>query len=208
MSGFELAALWFAWALAGASPGPATLGIASTSMAHGRRSGLLFALGILTGGATWGIAAALGMSALMMANAWVFEVLRYVGAAYLIYLAAKSLHSAMSDKPGLTGKARSGTPWRIYTKGVLVHLTNPKAILSWGAIYAIALPPDASGSDLAFMFCFLYSGGVVVFISYAFLFSSQKVVQGYTRARRSFEGAFALLFGAAGLKILTTRVVA
>ena len=207
MSGFELAALWFAWALAGASPGPATLGIASTSMARGRRAGIIFALGILTGGATWGIAAALGMSALMLANAWVFEVLRYAGAAYLMYLAAKSLRSAMSDKPGLTGKAQSGTAWRIYSKGVLVHLTNPKAILSWGAIYAITLPPDASGADLTFMFCFLYSGGLVVFISYAFLFSSQKVVQGYTRARRWFEGAFALLFGAAGFKILTTRVV-
>ncbi len=206
MSWIELAAIWFAWVLAGGSPGPATLGIASTSMALGRRAGVIFALGILTGGATWGIAAALGMSALMMANAWVFEVLRYVGAAYLIYLAMKSLRSAMSEKPGLTGKAQAGTPWRIYTKGVLVHLTNPKAILSWGAIYAITLPPNASGADLAFMFCFLYSGGALVFLSYAFLFSSQKVVQGYTRLRRWFEGAFALLFGAAGLKILTTRV--
>ncbi len=208
MSGFELAAIWLAWVLAGASPGPATLGIASTSMALGRRAGFLFALGILTGGATWGIAAALGVSALMLAHAWVFEVLRYAGAAYLMYLAVKSLRSAMSDRPGLTGKAQTGTPSRIYAKGALVHLTNPKAILSWGAIYAITLPPDASGADLAFMFCFLYSGGVLVFLSYAFLFSSGKVVLGYTRMRRWFEATFALLFGAASLKILTTRIAA
>lgn len=206
MTGFELAAIWLAWVLAGGSPGPATLGIASTSMAYGRRAGLLFALGILTGGASWGIAAALGMSAIMMANAWVFELLRYLGAAYLMYLALKSLRSAMSSKPELAGKAQGGTGWRIYAKGVLVHLTNPKAILSWGAIYAITLPPEASGADLAFMFCFLYSGGVVVFLSYALLFSSARVVEGYTRLRRWFEGAFALLFGAASLKILTTRI--
>ncbi len=206
MSWLELSAIWLAWVLAGGSPGPATLGIASTAMALGRRAGLLFALGILTGGATWGIAAALGMSAVMLTNAWMFEVLRYAGAAYLMYLAAKSLRSAMSDKPGLTDKVQSGTPWRIYSKGVLVHLTNPKAILSWGAIYAITLPPTASGADIAFMFCFLYSGGVCVFLSYAVLFSSPKVVRVYTRMRRGFEAAFALLFGAAGLKILTTRV--
>ncbi|MFQ1701182.1 LysE family translocator [Loktanella agnita] len=206
MSWFELTAIWLAWVLAGASPGPATLGIASTSMALGRRAGVLYALGILTGGAVWGIAAALGMSAAMLANAWVFTILRYVGAAYLMYLAAKSLRSALSDKPRLTGRVQVGTAWRIYTKGVLVHLTNPKAVLSWGAIYAITLPPQASGGDLAFMFCFLYSGGAFVFISYAFLFSSGKIVQGYTGLRRWFEGAFALLFGAAGLKILTTRI--
>ncbi len=206
MSWFELAVIWLAWVLAGGSPGPATLGIASTSMALGRRAGVIFAFGILTGGGMWGVTAALGMSAVMLANAWVFEVLRYAGAAYLMYLAAKSLRSAISTKPGLMGKVQTGTPWRIYAKGVLVQLTNPKAILSWGAIYSVALPPHANGADLAFMFCFLYSGGVFVFVGYAFLFSSRKAVESYTRMRRWFEGAFALLFGVAGLKILTTRV--
>ncbi len=204
MSWFELTAIWLAWVVAGGSPGPATLGIASTSMALGRRAGLIFALGILTGGATWGIAAAFGMSALMMANAWVFEILRYAGAAYLMYLAVKSLRSALSEKPGLTGKVQGGTAWRIYGKGVLVHLTNPKAIFSWGAIYAITLPPQATATDLAFMFCFLYSGGMFVFLSYALLFSTPKVVHGYARLRRWFEATFALLFGVAGLKILST----
>jgi threonine/homoserine/homoserine lactone efflux protein len=206
MSGYELAALWLAWVLAGGSPGPATLGIASTSMAYGRRAGLIFALGILTGGAFWGIAAALGMSALMLANAWIAEALRYLGAAYLLFLAGKSLRSAMSQKEGLTGKAHAGSGGRIFAKGALIHLTNPKAILSWGAVFAIAVPAGGGLADLAFMFLFLYSGGILVFISYAILFSSPRVVAGYQRARRWFEGAFALLFGAAGLKILTTRL--
>lgn len=206
MSGYELAALWLAWVLAGGSPGPATLGIASTSMANGRRAGLIFAMGILAGGAFWGITAALGMSALMLANAWIAEVLRYLGAAYLLFLAAKALRSAMSDKASLTGQVQTGSGWRIFAKGALIHLTNPKAILSWGAVFAIAVPPGGSWGDLAFMFLFLYSGGILVFVSYAFLFSSARVVSGYQRMRRWFEGAFALLFGAAGLKILTTRL--
>ncbi|MBT8408749.1 MAG: LysE family transporter, partial [Alphaproteobacteria bacterium] len=63
--------------LAGGSPGPATLGIAGTAMASGRRAALAFALGILAGSASWGIAAALGLSAVMLANVWLFEVVRY-----------------------------------------------------------------------------------------------------------------------------------
>jgi len=205
MTGFELALLWFAWVLAGASPGPATLGIASTSMGLGRRAGLLFACGILLGGAVWGIAAALGMSALMLANAWLVAVLRYVGAAYLLYLGIKSMRSALSAQPSKMGAASSGSARKIFAKGALIHLTNPKAILSWGAVFAIALPPEAQPQDVAALFAFLYSGGICVFIGYAFLFSAPGVVAVYARARRWFEGTFAILFGAAGLKILLTR---
>ncbi len=207
MTGYELVLLWVAWILGGGSPGPATLGIASTSMNTGRRMGLMFSLGILFGSAFWGVAAALGMSAVMMTNAWVFETMRYVGAAYLLYLALKSLRSALSDKNALMGKAQSGSAARVFTKGALIHLTNPKAILGWGAIYAIALPATASVGDLFWMFGFLYSGSILVFIGYAFLFSSAGVVHVYQRMRRWFEFTFALLFGAASLKILTAKAL-
>ncbi|QUJ75756.1 LysE family transporter [Sulfitobacter albidus] len=208
MSGYELALLWFAWVLAGASPGPATLGIAGTSMTQGRRAGVIFALGILCGGAFWGIAAALGMSAVMVANVWVFEILRYAGAAYLLYLAVKSLRSALRRRAPLAPLSKGAVAaGRIFAKGALIHLTNPKAIISWGAVYAIALPAGSAPADLLWLFGFLYSGGIVVFLGYAVAFSSARVVAAYTRLRRWFEGGFALLFGAAGIKILTARIV-
>ncbi len=206
MTGYELILLWVAWVLAGGSPGPATLGIAGTSMNAGRRLGLVFALGILAGSAAWGIAAALGMSAIMLANAWVFEVIRYVGAGYLLYLAIKSARSALSAKAPLLQHGQSGAARRVFVKGALIHLTNPKAILSWGAIYAIALPPTATMSDLFALFGFLYAGSILVFIGYAFLFSTKGIVTAYARARRWFEAVFAALFGAAALKILTAKL--
>ena len=99
MTPLEFTLFLIAWGLAGASPGPATLAIASTSMNRGRAAGLAVAAGIVAGSATWGIGAALGMSAVMLANAWAVEILRYVGAAYLMFLGFKALKSAMSDKP-------------------------------------------------------------------------------------------------------------
>ena len=73
--------------VATASPGPATLAIAGTSMNSGRRHGMAIALGILTGSFIWSLSAAFGMAALMYANAWLFDLLRYFGAAYLLFLA-------------------------------------------------------------------------------------------------------------------------
>lgn len=206
MIGPEWAALWVAWVLAGGSPGPATLSIAGTSMNTGRRAGLIFALGILFGSASWGLAAAAGLSALMLANAWVFEVLRYCGAGYLLFLAAKSLRSALTPNAPLSQRAYGGTAWQIFSKGALIHLTNPKAILSWASIYSLVLPAGSAPAEVFGLFAFLYSGSILIFVGYAFLFSTPGVVAGYMRMKRGFELVFAGFFGFASLKILAARL--
>lgn len=205
MTGLELTLIWVGWVLAGASPGPATLGIAGTAMAEGRAQALAFATGILAGGAFWGLAAAFGMGAVMLTHVWVFTVIKYAGAAYLFYLAVKSLKSAFSDVVPGEGAVVKGARFTAFKRGALVHLTNPKAILSWGAVFAIVLPASAPMSQIFGMFAFLYSGGICVFIGYAFLFSTPAVVRFYRDARRWFEVAFAGFFGSASLKVLMVR---
>jgi len=203
----EFGAIWLAWMLAGGSPGPATMGIAGTAMSVGRRQAIAFALGILAGSASWGIAAALGLSALMLANAWVFEVIRYFGAAYLGWLALKALKRAVAPSAG----GPMGTPFQgsfrtLFAKGAAIHLTNPKAILSWGSIYAIIAPADATTGMLLGYFALLYGGSIIIFLGYAVLFSSERVVRKYARAQRWFDFVFAGFFGFASLKILTARL--
>jgi threonine/homoserine/homoserine lactone efflux protein len=203
----EFIAIWIAWLLAGGSPGPATMGIAGTAMASGRQSALFFALGILAGSASWGIAAALGLSAIMLANVWLFEVLRYAGAAYLGWLAIKALRNALkADQNTAVGTPFSGSPKSLFLKGTAIHLTNPKAILSWGSIYAIVAPATATPATLFGYFGLLYAGSILIFISYALLFSSGRVVRAYAKARRWFDLAFAGFFGVASFKILTARL--
>ena len=202
----EFVLILLAWAIGGGSPGPATLAIAGTSMNRGRRAGVAVAAGIVLGSATWGLAAALGLSALMAANAWIVEVLRYVGAAYLLYLAFKSARSAFSEKPLMPVAAGQGHLSRLFAKGLLVHLTNPKAILGWGAVFAIAVPVGATQVAIFETYGALLAVSCCVFFGYALVFSTPVFVRGYQRLRRLFEGAFALLFGLAGLKILTARL--
>ena len=76
---WEFLVLWVGWLIAGGSPGPATLAIAGTAMSRGRRNGFFVSLGILAGSASWGLAAVFGLSAIMLANVWMFELLRYAG---------------------------------------------------------------------------------------------------------------------------------
>ncbi|WP_171130554.1 MULTISPECIES: LysE family translocator [unclassified Ruegeria] len=199
-------AIWFAWLMAGGSPGPATMGIAGTAMNEGRRSGLVFALGICAGSASWGIAAALGLSAIMLANVWVFEVIRYVGVAYLSWLALKALRRAFNSDEVVMGRPVTGSLGTVFAKGAAIHLTNPKAILSWGSIYAIVAPENAGLSVLLAYFLMLYVGSLLVFIGYAFLFSSERMVRIYRNTRRWFDLAFAGFFGVASYKILTVRL--
>ena len=206
MTGFEFSLLLVAWAIGGGSPGPATLAIAGASMNRGRTAGLAVAAGVFCGSATWGLAAALGLSALMAANAWVVETLRYVGAAYLLFLACLDRIKTLSDKSLMPVAAGQGGLGRLYVKGLLIHLTNPKAILGWGAVFAIAVPVGASQISVLETYGALLSVSCGVFFGYALLFSTGMFVRGYQRLRRWFEGAFAVLFGLAGLKTLTARL--
>lgn len=200
---FPLPLILLGWVIGGGSPGPATLSISGTSMAHGRGMGLRLATGVIVGSATWGIAAALGFSAIMMSNAWLFNIIRYLGALYLLYLACKSLISAWRGHPS---KPQDISRVGAFGKGLMLHLTNPKAVLGWGAIYAVVLTPNAQPASVALLFGALILTSMTVFWGYAILFSSAPIARGYARLKRWFDLVFGLMFGLASLKLLTTKL--
>ncbi|MBW3098725.1 LysE family translocator [Pseudohoeflea coraliihabitans] len=193
--------------VAGVSPGPATLALAGTSMASGRGAGLALASGITTGSLIWSVAAALGLGAMMLANAWVFDLVRYFGAAYLMYLAVKAARSAFSANAAAT-RSLSGGRRTLYAKGLALHLTNPKAILFFGSLYSLGLPADTSAGDLGLVILAVGVLSTVLFHGYALVFSSRLMTRLYLRMRRWLEAAFAIGFGTASLKILTARLQA
>lgn len=190
-----------------ASPGPATLAIANTSMSHGRTSGLLLASGILTGSFFWSCAAALGMGAVMYANAWLFDMLRYFGGAYLLYLAYKSFLSMRQKEIRVESNGRVEERGnRLYLRGLMIHLTNPKAILFLGSIYALGVPKTSHMLDLLPLILLLGMQSAVVVFGYAILFSNTNIRRGYFKLKRLFDGVFTLFFGVAGVKVLLSRI--
>jgi len=192
--------------VASASPGPATLAIADTSMQSGRRAGLALALGVSTGSLTWSIAAAIGLAAIMASSAWALEVLRYVGAAYLMLLALKSARSAIMRPAAVPHVKAEPSPVRAYAKGLALHLTNPKPILFFGSLYTLGVSPRTSLPELVIVIALVGLQSTTIFTGYAWLFSNGRVARGYMRLRRWFEGAFAAIFAGASLKVLTSRL--
>ena len=141
-----------------------------------------------------------------MANAWVFEVVRYAGAGYLLFLAYKSARSALTRHEVNTSVVVAATLRQAYVKGLALHLTNPKAVLFFGSLYAVGIPAGSPPEALATVIAAIGAQSFVVFHGYALIFSSGVTTRAYTRLRRGFEAMFAVGFGAAGLKVLTTRI--
>lgn len=113
-------------------PGPSVLYIVSRSLAQGRSAGIVSALGIEVGGLVHVAAAALGVSAVLASSATAFAVVKYAGAAYLIYLGIKKL-LAGADGPTRPDSARG----RLFWEGVLINVLNPKV-----AIFFLAFLPQ------------------------------------------------------------------
>ncbi|MEV5408078.1 LysE family translocator [Thermopolyspora sp. NPDC052614] len=118
-----------------AIPGPAVIYIVTRSVAQGRSAGLLSVLGIHAGSVAHVIAAALGVSAVLAASATAFTIVKYLGAAYLIWLGVRKLLSRPHAPE--TGELPHASNRRVFTEGVIVNVLNPKV-----AIFFLAFLPQ------------------------------------------------------------------
>ncbi|NVJ97750.1 MAG: LysE family transporter [Alphaproteobacteria bacterium] len=192
---------FLAYIIGTASPGPATLTIMMTAAGKGRAAALRLAVGVICGSIVWGVVATIGLSVAMSEIATFLYALKFVGGAYLLWLAWQSISAAMhADAP--TGTAVRGS---YFLKGFLLHLTNPKAVLVWGSILTIGITPQSPTwvPPVILLVCSFLGAGV--FVLYAVLFSTKKAMAGYIKARRPIQAACGALFGAAGLKLVMSR---
>lgn len=108
-------------------PGPAVMYVVSRSIGHGRAAGLVSVMGIVVGTLFHVVAATLGLSALLASSALAFQFVKYLGAAYLIYLGIKTLRRGDAQ---LVETAKGELRLvHLFGQGVLVNLLNPKTAL-------------------------------------------------------------------------------
>ena len=108
-------------------PGPAVLYITARSANQGRLAGLVSVLAIESANFLQAVAATLGLSAILLSSALAFDVVKYLGAAYLIYLGIRKLLTRDEEAGNETIKRESLS--RIYWQGLVVNLLNPKTAL-------------------------------------------------------------------------------
>ena len=138
---FATAALLFA-----VVPGPAVIYIVARSIDQGRAAGLVSALGIATGTLVHVPAAALGLSALLVSSATAFTVVKYLGAAYLVYLGIRQLLER--DHDDLAGAPVVRSLRRVYAQGAVVAVLNPKTALFFLAFLPQFVDPSKGSSAM------------------------------------------------------------
>ena len=109
------------------TPGPAVLYIVARSMNQGKMAGVASVLGVETANFLHASAAALGLSAILLSSALAFNLVKYLGAAYLIYLGIRKILSSGEESKAELGQPQSLS--RIYAQGFVVNLFNPKTAL-------------------------------------------------------------------------------
>lgn len=136
------------------APGPDTILIMTRSASQGWRAGSAAALGIGAGTCVHVLAAALGLSAVLAASSWAFTLVKWVGAAYLVYIGLQMLRGARRPAPAEAGSAPGlpAQPWRkIFSQGFLTNVLNPKVALFFLAFVPQFIAAGTGNKALAFV---------------------------------------------------------
>jgi RhtB (resistance to homoserine/threonine) family protein len=133
------------------TPGQDTLYIVGRSVAQGRRAGLLSVAGIIAGCAIHTVAAAFGLSAILATSASAYTVLKWAGAAYLVYLGVRMwfVHSPSTADASQFARENS---WAVFRAGLFTNLLNPKVALFYLAFLPQFVEPAADSKIVAFLF--------------------------------------------------------
>jgi threonine/homoserine/homoserine lactone efflux protein len=93
----------------------------------------------------------------------------------------------------------------MFRRGVVLNLTNPKAVLAWTAVLALGLGPAAGASALTVTTLACSLLGMAIYVTYALAFSRPPVRTAYRAGRRTIDAVAGVLFGYAGLRLLAMR---
>jgi threonine/homoserine/homoserine lactone efflux protein len=191
------------------TPGPDTAMTIRATLLGGRRAGVMTASGVVTGQACWTLAASAGITALLVASEPAFLALKFAGAAYLVYLGAQALLSAIRGDgsqldPDAGGKARllGSTAYR---QGLISDLGNPKM-----AAFFTSLLPQFGTTDAGPSFWLMLAFGLLfALMTWLWLVLYATAIQRLgdalqgSRVRRSIEAVTGTVLVALGVRLAT-----
>ncbi len=193
------------------APGPDSLLVLSRSITDGRDAGVVATAGITVGNILHALLAAAGISALIAASPALFDLLRYAGGAYLGWIGARALWSAVAARNGdapAPPAADSAPARRVFIQALLTNLLNPKVILFYlafvpqfvaPALGHVAVQTFVLGAILAGMGC-AYLLGVTALSA-----GAARRVLGSARVKAALDGIAGVLFLGFALRLLLTE---
>lgn len=152
-------------------PGPDILFVITQSISQGKKAGIVTASGLCTGVLAHTTAAALGISALVYKSALAFEIVKYAGAAYLLYLAWKALKE--SEELVSSAPVRETDAFALYRRGIFMNVLNPKVALFFLAFLPQFVNIDSGNVPMQMIFL-----GIIFMVQAWLIFSAISVFAG------------------------------
>lgn len=184
------------------APGPDILFVIAQSLSNGRRAGIATALGLASGVIAHTTAAALGITAILYNSAFAFQLVKYAGAVYLLYLAYQAVKEGGAPLSASAPEKKSAS--RLYRTGILMNVLNPKVSLFFLAFLPQFVTPGSGDEPFQMMVL-----GMVFMLQTIVLFSAVAVFAGIfgqkllgrSSVAKAVNYGKAVLYAAIGIRI-------
>jgi len=190
------------------TPGNDTIYILTRSISQGRKAGVFSVLGISTGGLTHTILASLGLSVVLSRSIVLFNIIRFAGAGYLIYMGMKTFLSKTRSFEGPVYIEKGVDCRKIYTQGYLTNLFNPKVALFFLSFLPQFISPNSGHSPVPFLIlgCTFLTTGTIWCMVLAFAASAlSNALRKNPKIGSIMQRLCGVVFVGLGLKIALER---
>jgi RhtB (resistance to homoserine/threonine) family protein len=192
--------------MAAISPGPDFVMAVRNSLTYSRRTGIFTGIGIGLGISIHIIYCAAGVGYVISKSIVVFNVIKYIGAAYLIYMGAMAIFSKSSRMEIETGKKMTDiTRLEAVKTGFLTNVLNPKATLFFLGLFTFIVKPDIPLPVLAILALIMILTAMGWFTIVALFFTHKRIQVAFSKFEKFFNRFFGGLLILLGIKIALTR---
>lgn len=155
------------------TPGSDTIYILSRSIFQGKKAGIMSVYGIVSGSLVHTLLAGLGLSLILMQSALAFNIVKWIGAAYLIWLGVRSITARHEDNPSMQA-VESQSNRKVYLQGMMTNVLNPKVALFYLAFIPQFVSPEQTYGAVPFILLGLtFSTTGILWCMLLVLFSSK-----------------------------------
>lgn len=198
-----LIGIWFLHVGVLLSPGANVLLVAQLAASDRARSATYAALGVTLGAAIWSGCAVLGVHAFFQAFPQLRLALQIAGGLYLLYVASRLWRSGSA---ALDARSESLTRFAAFRLGFLTNITNPKAALFFGSVFAASFPAEPTAALQVSAVVMVVVNALCWHVLLAYLFSRGKVRAAYSKSRGTANRVASAIVGALGLGLLVATV--
>jgi RhtB (resistance to homoserine/threonine) family protein len=209
MTGYwlEYAGLMLAFGISAVVPGADFAMVLRQSIEQGRRGALFTSAGVATAILVHGTYTLLGVGVIVGQSILIFDIIKWIGAAYLLYLGVSALLGSTPQPPAEIGEARTAakSDFSAFVLGFLTNLLNPKAVLFFLALFTTLVSANTPGQLKVF---YLGSMSLMLFAWFALVaifFTTPAVRQGFFRLGRWFNRITGLTFVLLAIRVAVAR---